>query len=165
MCLGISIIILRFLFMTINPVIRKAQLQDLATIVGFNLALVKEARGKELDPTTLQNGVQAVLNDGDRGFYTVAEVEDRVVAAVLVTFEWSDFRNAWFWWLQDVYVEPQYRQQGIFRSLYQQLKSQANVANVCGLRLYVYKGNAGAQVVYQKLGMFPSDSLMYEENL
>jgi ribosomal protein S18 acetylase RimI-like enzyme len=151
--------------MMIEPTIRKAQLQDLATIVGFNLALVKEARGKELDATTLQNGVQAVLNDGDRGFYTVAEIEAKVVAAVLVTFEWSDFRNAWFWWLQDVYVEPKYRQQGIFRSLYRYLKGQATMANVCGLRLYVYKENVSAQAVYRKLGMLPSDSLMYEESL
>ncbi len=84
---------------------------------------------------------------------------------VLVTFEWSDFRNAWFWWLQDVYVEPNYRQQGIFRSLYQHLKSQATLANACGLRLYVYQGNVKAQAVYEHLGMLPSDSLMYEEHL
>ena len=151
--------------MTIAPVIRKAQLQDLATIVRFNLALVKEARGKELDATMLQKGVQAVLNDDARGFYTVAEINGRVVAAVLVTFEWSDFSNAWFWWLQDVYVEPGYRQQGIFRTLYQYLKIQAALSNVCGLRLYVYQGNVNAQMVYEKLGMLPSDSLMYEERL
>ncbi|MBW4691779.1 MAG: GNAT family N-acetyltransferase [Lyngbya sp. HA4199-MV5] len=151
--------------MTIAPVIRRAKSEDLATIVRFNLSLVKEARGKELDATTLQKGVQAVLNDGDRGFYTVAEIENRVVAAVLVTFEWSDFRNAWFWWLQDVYVEPSHRQQGIFRTLYQSLKTQADRSNVCGLRLYVYQGNVKAQAVYQALGMLPSDSLMYEEPL
>lgn len=151
--------------MTIDPVIRRATPEDAATIVQFNLALVKEARGKELDPTTLQKGVQAVLNDGDRGFYTVAEIQDRVIAAVLVTFEWSDFSNAWFWWLQDVYVEPSHRQQGIFRTLYQYLKTQAALSNVCGLRLYVYQGNVKAQAVYQALGLQPSDSLMYEERL
>lgn len=151
--------------MTIDPIIRRATPEDAATIVQFNLALVKEARGKELDPTTLQKGVQAVLNDGDRGFYTVVEIEDRVIAAVLVTFEWSDFSNAWFWWLQDVYVEPSHRQQGIFRTLYQYLKTQAARSNVCGLRLYVYQGNVKAQAVYQALGMQPSDSLMYEERL
>lgn len=151
--------------MTAKFMIRRATPQDLATIVQFNLALVREARGKELDPTRLQKGVQAVLNDGNRGFYTVAELENRVIAAVLVTFEWSDFSNAWFWWLQDVYVEPDCRQQGIFRALYQYLKDQATQSNVCGLRLYVYKGNARAQAVYEKLGMLPSDSLMYEERL
>jgi len=154
----------RLLAMT-APMIRKATIQDLATIVRFNLSLVKEARGKELNATTLQKGVQAVLKDGDRGFYTVAEIDDRVVAAVLITFEWSDFSNAWFWWLQDVYVEPDYRQQGIFRSLYQALKNQATLSNICGLRLYVYQGNERAQAVYKALGMLPSDSLMYEEIL
>ncbi|MBC7970531.1 MAG: GNAT family N-acetyltransferase [Verrucomicrobia bacterium] len=145
--------------------IRKATIQDLATIVRFNLSLVKEARGKELNATTLQKGVQAVLKDGDRGFYTVAEMDDQVVSAVLVTFEWSDFSNAWFWWLQDVYVEPDYRQQGIFRALYQHLKDEATQSNACGLRLYVYRGNERAQAVYKALGMMPSDSLMYEETL
>ncbi|XGW00469.1 MAG: GNAT family N-acetyltransferase [Leptolyngbya sp. BL-A-14] len=151
--------------MTATLTIRNANPEDLDTIVRFNLALVEEARGKELAPTTLQKGVQAVLNDRDRGFYTLAEVDNQVVAAVLVTFEWSDFSNAWFWWLQDVYVEPDYRQQGIFRTLYQHLKDQATQSNVCGLRLYVYQGNVRAQAVYEKLGMLPSDSLMYEEQL
>ncbi len=145
--------------------IRRAKPEDLATIVRFNVSLVQEARGKELDPTTLQKGVQAVLKDSYRGFYTVAEMDDQVVAAVLVTFEWSDFSNAWFWWLQDVYVEPNHRQQGIFRALYQYLKDQATRSNACGLRLYVYQGNVKAQAVYEKLGMLPSDSLMYEDRL
>lgn len=146
-------------------IIRQAQLQDLTTLVRFNQALVEEARGKKLDSQILTQGVQAVLNDPHRGFYTVVEVAGRVVAATLITFEWSDFRNAWFWWLQDVYVEPSHRQQGIFRLLYQYLKTQAQIAEVCGLRLYVYKGNTKAQEVYSRLGMVESDSLMFEEFL
>mgnify|MGYP001576354519 CR=1 FL=1 len=148
-----------------NCVIRKAKLQDLATLVSFNQALVQEARGEGLNPQFLTQGIQAVLSDSNRGFYTVVEVENKTVAAALVTFEWSDWRNAWFWWLQDVYVEPSYRQQGIFRSLYTHLKTQAQAAKVCGLRLYVYKGNKTAQEVYQRMGMIPSNSVMFEEYL
>lgn len=146
-------------------IIRQAQSQDLATLVRFNQALVEEARGRKLEPQILTKGVEAVLNDPHRGFYTVVQVAGIVVAAALVTFEWSDFRNAWFWWLQDVYVEPSYRRQGIFRLLYQHLKTQAQAAKVCGLRLYVYKGNTKAQEVYARLGMVESDSLMFEEFL
>jgi GNAT superfamily N-acetyltransferase len=150
---------------TTSCVVRKAQLQDLATLVSFNQALSQEARGEGLDPQILTQGVQAVLSDPNRGFYTVVEVESKTVAAALVTFEWSDWRNAWFWWLQDVYVEPSYRQQGIFRFLYTHLKTQAQAAKVCGLRLYVYKGNTKAQEVYQRMGMVPSNSVMFEEYL
>ncbi len=150
---------------TLNLVHRRAQPQDLAILVNFNQALAQEIRGKELDPDVLGKGVQAVLNDPQRGFYTLVEVQGEVVAAALVTFEWSDWRNAWFWWLQDVYVEPDHRQQGAFSFLYTPLKAQAQAANVCGLRLYVYQGNAQAQTVYQQVGMVPSSSVMFEEFL
>ncbi len=150
---------------TTVPILRSAQLQDLAALVSFNQALAHEATGEELDPQMLAAGVEAVLSDPNRGFYTVVEVSGRAVATALVTFEWSDWRNAWFWWLQDVYVEPSHRQQGIFRSLYAHLKTQAQAAKVCGLRLYVYKGNTEAQEVYQRMGMVPSNSVMFEEYL
>jgi len=145
--------------------IRRAQPQDLETLVSFNQALAQEVRGKELEAQQLIQGVQAVLNDSDRGFYTVAEKEAEAVAAALITFEWSDWRNSWYWWIQDVYVKPNHRQQGIFRSLYTQLRTQAQAANVCGLRLYVYKGNTTAQRVYRQLGMVPSSSDLFEEEL
>jgi GNAT superfamily N-acetyltransferase len=151
--------------MTTSHTVRLAHLQDLTTLVSFNQALAQEVREKGLDSQILTAGVQAVLSDSKRGFYTVVEVEERAVAAALVTFEWSDWRNAWFWWLQDVYVEPNYRQQGIFRSLYQHLKAQAQIAKACGLRLYVYQGNMRAQKVYQRLGMVPASSVMFEESL
>ncbi len=145
--------------------VRLARLQDLAILVRFNQALAQEVRGKELEAQQLTQGVQAVLNDSSRGFYTIAEKEGEAVAAALVTFEWSDWRNAWYWWIQDVYVKPNYRQQGIFRILYTQLRIQAQVANVCGLRLYVHQGNTTAQAVYRRLGMVPSSSNLFEENL
>lgn len=134
-------------------------------LVSFNQALAQEARGKGLDPQVLTQGVQAVLSDPNRGFYTVVEVEGRAVAAALVTFEWSDWRNAWFWWLQDIYVEPSHRQRGIFHSLYTHLKTEAQAVRACGLRLYVYKGNTRAQEVYRRMGMVSSNSVMFEEYL
>lgn len=148
-----------------SPILRSAQLQDLATLVSFNQALAKEARGEGLDQQLLTAGVEAVLSDPNRGFYTIVEVSGRAIATALITFEWSDWRNAWFWWLQDVYVEPSHRQQGIFRSLYTHLKVQAQVAKACGLRLYVYQGNTRAQEVYRRMGMVPSNSVMFEEYL
>lgn len=145
--------------------IRSAQPQDLGTLVRFNQSLAQEVQGQQLEPQQLTQGVQAVLTDPSRGFYTVVEQDDRIVAAALVTFEWSDWRNAWFWWIQDVYVDLNYRQQGIYRRLYAHLRVNAQAANVCGLRLYVYKGNIRAQEVYRRLGMVPSQSELFEENL
>ncbi len=148
-----------------NYIIRKAELEDLSTIVSFNQSLAMEIRREKLKSEIITSGVQAVLKDSHLGFYTVVEIEVKIIAIALITFEWSDWRNAWFWWLQDVYVEPSYRQQGIFSSLYMHLKQQAQLANVSGLRLYVYKGNTKAQEFYRRVGMNPSNSLIFEDYL
>jgi ribosomal protein S18 acetylase RimI-like enzyme len=157
--------------------IRLAQSQDLDHLVDFNQSLAQEIRGKDVDLKLLRQGVQAVLDNPERGFYTIVElgvesgVEARVekqnpiIAAALITFEWSDWNNRWVWWLHDVYVKPSYRQQGIFRKLYNHLKTQAQAANVCRLCLYVYEGNTAAQEAYRKLGMSLSESLLFEERL
>lgn len=145
--------------------IRSAQLHDLEILVNFNQSLAQEVRGKQLETLQLTAGVQAVLSDSNRGFYTVVEKDGKAIAAALVTFEWSDWRNAWFWWIQDVYVEPSHRQQGVYRTLYTHLRTKAQAAKVCGLRLYVYKGNIKAQEVYRKVGMIASDSIIFEESL
>lgn len=155
-----------------NCTIRLAEFQDLDHLVGFNQSLAQEIRGKEVDLKLLRQGVQAVLDNPERGFYTIVETvetgietENLIIAAALITFEWSDWNNRWVWWLQDVYVEPSHRQQGIFRKLYNHLKTQAQAANVCRLCLYVYEGNTTAQAAYRKLGMAPSESLLFEEPL
>jgi GNAT superfamily N-acetyltransferase len=153
--------------------IRLAQSQDLDHLVDFNQSLAREIRGKDVELKLLRHGVQAVLDNPERGFYTIVELgvetlvkkENPVIAAALITFEWSDWHNRWVWWLQDVYVKPSYRRQGIFRKLYNHLKTQAQAANVCRLCLYVYEGNTAAQEVYRKLGMVPSESLLFEELL
>jgi GNAT superfamily N-acetyltransferase len=156
-----------------NCTIRLAQSQDLDHLVGFNQSLAQEIRGQDVDLKLLRQGVQAVLDNPERGFYTIVEtgVEtgvkkgSHIIAAALITFEWSDWNNRWVWWLQDVYVEPSHRQQGIFRKLYNHLKTQAQAANVCRLCLYVYEGNTAAQEAYRKLGMSLSESLLFEERL
>ncbi|MEJ5277625.1 MAG: GNAT family N-acetyltransferase, partial [Thermogemmata sp.] len=111
-----------------NPermVIRAADRRDLAVLAAYNLALAWETEQKRLDPATVEAGVEALLGDPQRGFYTVAEIEGQVVGQVLITFEWSDWRNGWFWWLQSVYVHPQYRRRGVFRALVEHLEERA----------------------------------------
>ncbi|AKG24653.1 GNAT family N-acetyltransferase [Calothrix sp. 336/3] len=146
-----------------NLHIRLASIDDWKTIVRFNQSLVKEIRGREISTERLSLGVKAVLTEPSRGFYTVVEIQNQIVAAALITYEWSDWRNAWFWWIQDVYVESDYRQQGVYRALYNHLRSQAQEQGACGLRLYVYKENYRAQEVYKKLGMVAADSEMFED--
>ncbi|MDQ3322210.1 MAG: GNAT family N-acetyltransferase [Acidobacteriota bacterium] len=146
--------------------IRPAKKEDAAALFEFNQAMALETEGKRLDGEILQNGVEAVFQTGDKGFYVVAEEAGKIVGGLMVTFEWSDWRNNWFWWIQSVYILPEARGKKIYSRLYEFVKEKArNEKNVCGFRLYVEKENLNARKVYEKLGMEPSHYLMYEEML
>ena len=143
--------------------VRRGVTSDLETITGFNAAMAQETEGKTLDLDCLRSGVSAVLSDEGLGFYLVAEIAGQVVGQLMVTTEWSDWRNAHFWWIQSVYVEPGFRRQGVYRSLDRRVKDEAlNLPGVCGLRLYVDRDNHVAQAVYAGLEMQHSNYDMYE---
>ena len=148
-----------------NPqiAVRRAVAADLDTLVRFNVAMAWETESKTLVADTLRRGVRAVLEDAGRGFYLVAEIEGRPAGQLLITTEWSDWRNAWFWWIQSVYVVPEFRRRGVYRALERQARQEALAAgNVCGLRLYVDRDNRAAQQVYVNLGMVHSNYDLYE---
>ena len=143
--------------------VRQATLADLDTLVNFNAAMALETEDKGLDLDALRGGVAALLEDSSLGFYLLAESDGTVVGQLMVTTEWSDWRNAHFWWLQSLYVAPDFRRRGIFRLLYQRVCQQARDAgNVCGLRLYVERTNHRAQEAYVNMGMALSHYDMYE---
>lgn len=145
--------------------IRKAESGDAASLIEFNQKMALETEGKHLDERVLSQGVKAVFSDAGKGFYVVAEHEGAIVGGLLVTFEWSDWRNKWFWWIQSVYIVPDSRGRGIYSRLYDFVKAEAEKrGDVCGFRLYVERENVHAQTVYEKVGMKESIYLMYEEN-
>jgi ribosomal protein S18 acetylase RimI-like enzyme len=145
--------------------IRTATICDAPLLVDFNQKMALETEDKRLDTATLTGGVQAVFSDANKGFYVVAEDAGSIVGGLLVTFEWSDWRNKWFWWIQSVYIVPEARGRGIYRLLYDHVKAEAaKHANVCGFRLYVERENVHAQRVYEKVGMENSVYYMYEEH-
>ena len=145
--------------------LRAAHRDDIAAIAAFNAAMAMETEGRTLDLATLRAGVAAVFDEPARGFYRVAEMDGAVVACLLVTHEWSDWRNAIWWWLQSVYVVPAYRGKGLFGAMYRALRAEALATpGVCGLRLYVENGNASAQRVYERLGMSREPYLMFHDS-
>ncbi len=144
--------------------IRIAGIDDAPDLVEFNQAMALETEGKRLETNILQGGVKAVFDDEKKGFYVVAEEENKIIGGLMITFEWSDWRNSWFWWIQSVYIVPEARGRKIYRNLYEFVKEKAREnGNVCGFRLYVERENVNAQKVYEKLDMEVSHYLMYEE--
>ncbi len=134
--------------------IRLASQEDQHIIADFQLKMAMETENFKLDKETVNTGVNAVLRDPAKGKYFVAEQDGEIVSSLLITFEWSDWRNKWVAWIQSVYVIEEYRQKGIFKSMYEHIRNWArNDSEIAGLRLYVDKTNHRAINVYQKLGM------------
>ena len=147
-------------------IIRRASFADINPIVAFQLSMAEETEGKALDPQVVAEGVRSVLNQTDRGQYFLAEYQGRVVGSLLITYEWSDWRNANFWWIQSVYVEPTSRRQGVYSAMHNHiLRIARSNPGVCGVRLYVDHENKTAQSTYSSLGMYKSRYDLYEVQL
>ncbi len=144
--------------------IRKAQMHDQQALVQFNQAMALETENKHLDEDILSRGVAGLLSHEERGFYLVATDDaENIIGSLMVTFEWSDWRNGTFWWIQSVYITPENRRKGVYSALYHRVQKMAqHEENVCGYRLYVENDNIAAQQTYKKLGMAPSHYLMFE---
>ena len=148
---------------TIN--VRLAQLSDAEDIAIFNQVMAKETESKILLPDIVLAGVNTLLTNPSQGFYIVAEIDSQVVGCLMITKEWSDWRNGVFWWIQSVFVKQEYRRRGIYRRMYQFIKQLANEKDdVCGFRLYVEQNNTIAQETYKELGMTQLPYLMFEES-
>ena len=144
-------------------VYRHAVLADAPAIVEFQIAMAHETEEVELDRPTVIKGVQAVFDDATRGHYFVAEIDGEVVASLMITHEWSDWRNRMVWWIQSVYVSPDARQHGVFRALYAHVRDAARAEGAGGLRLYVDTTNVRAQQVYAALGMNGDHYRVFED--
>ena len=144
--------------------IRLAASRDAEVLIEFNRAMALETEGKDLLPDVIGAGVHSLLENPASGFYLIAEADGRAVGTLLVTKEWSDWRNGSFWWIQSVYVPREFRRRGVYRRLYEHVKElAAQDAKVCGFRLYVERENSRAQAVYRALGMGETRYLVFEE--
>ena len=148
---------------TTLPGVRAATRADLDTLVDYNVAMAWETESKRLDRAVLARGISAVFEDPRRGFYLVAERGGEPAGALLVTYEWSDWRCGDWWWIQSVYVAEAHRRAGVFKALYAEVEQRARAcAGVVGLRLYVEWENARAQRTYASLGMTQAHYHMYQ---
>lgn len=149
-----------------NFIIRDATPGDAVTISDYNSRMAEETEGRALESRIIGPGVAAVLADKSKGRYWVAESDSVLVGQLMVTYEWSDWRNATIWWIQSVYVPFEYRRKGVFSALYQHVESLALAeSDVCGLRLYVENNNHRAQQTYEALGMIKPSYLVMESML
>lgn len=144
--------------------IRLARPADAKAIAEFNCAMALETEGKRLFPEVIGAGVRSLLRNPQAGFYLIALQENLAVGALMITKEWSDWRNGAFWWIQSVYVRPEFRRQGVYRRLYRHVQGLAKKdRGVCGFRLYVERENRRAQATYRALGMAKTRYLVFEE--
>ncbi len=146
--------------------IRRATIGDIGALVDFNCGIARETESRELDRQIVARGVEGGLSHGDEIQYYMAEVDSKPVGCLMLTREWSDWRDGWYWWIQSVFVQPEQRASGAFRTLYRSVIERARAqGSVRAVRLYVDADNRAAQVVYGALGMAPSSYRMFEFEL
>ena len=145
--------------------VRRAELKDAVTIAAYNIHMALETEHKRLDPYTVSAGVRNALEDEGKGIYYVAEVGERVIGQLMITHEWSDWRNGDVWWIQSVYVHKDFRKQGVFKRLFAEAEAGAKAAGAVMIRLYVETDNAGAQKSYANLGMTMTSYAVMEKPL
>ncbi|MGH7164265.1 MAG: GNAT family N-acetyltransferase [Nitrospiraceae bacterium] len=150
-------------------IVRPARPDDIDALVTFSAAMARETEGRELELERLRRGTLAVFGSPERGFYLVAELSGepsgRLIGQLMVTYEWSDWRNATFWWIQSVYVHPSWRRRGVYRRMHECILHQARSrSDVCGVRLYVEKNNAVAHTAYDHVGLSRSGYVVFEDD-
>ncbi len=144
-------------------VVRSARPADVPVLVEYNRRLAAETEDKALDPEVVTRGVNATFSDPHKGPYYVADEGGDVLGQLQITFEWSDWRDGWMWWIQGVYVRADARRRGVFRALYDHVYQAAQAdPEVIALRLYVERDNRRAQETYTRLGMTQTGYLLFE---
>ena len=149
----------------LNLTITRGKASDIDAIVRFQADMAMESEGTMLDMDRLTLGVSSAINDEQKGIYLVARANDTPIGSLMLTREWSDWNNQWYWWIQSVYVKPEHRKKGVYKAMYATLKDMAQENGVSQIRLYADRTNLSAQQVYQRLGMRESHYLMFEETI
>ena len=144
--------------------IRNATREDVGVLVEFQQAMAAETEDRGLDPGRLRQGIEYLLKHPDEGYYLIAETDGRAAGSLMVTFEWSDWRNGRFWWIQSVYVHEAFRRRGVYSQLHASIRQRAlDDPQGCGIRLYVESENETAQRTYDALGMAETHYRLFEE--
>ena len=149
----------------IDLTITRGKTSDIDAIVRFQADMAMESEGIMLDMCRLTSGVTSAMKDESKGTYLVARANGTPIGSLMLTREWSDWNNQWYWWVQSVYVMPEYRKNGVYKAMYATLKDMARESGVSQIRLYADRTNLNAQQVYRRLGMHESHYLMFEETI
>lgn len=146
-----------------NVVIRRAVLEDMSFLTESQIKMAYETERLNLDKLVVTEGVKAVFKDSSKGFYIIGICNELPVSCLMITPEWSDWRNNWVWWIQSVYVIPEQRKSGIFGMMYDYIKSLViDTSEVSGIRLYVDNTNLIAKEVYKRIGMNDEHYRLFE---
>ena len=150
--------------MSTNIHVRAARQEDVSLMVRWQLAMALETEDKPLDEAVLARGIQRAFADPHKGRYFIAEIGGQPAGTLMLTWEWSDWRDGWWWWIQSVFVDEAFRRRGVYRALYAHVLAQAEAdPEVRGIRLYVEQDNASARRTYEFLGMQHPGYVMYEK--
>lgn len=125
----------------------------MAILVSFTLAEAQEAEGIEGSTETIREGVRAGLEDPAMAMYWVLESPDfGVVGSISTVREWSDWNAGYYWWIQSLYIKPEFRGRGLLKPLIEAVREEAKQQGALELRLYAHRSNERALSAYRREG-------------
>jgi GNAT superfamily N-acetyltransferase len=146
--------------------VRPARQEDVSLMARWAEAMALETEDRKLDAAVVRRGIERAFADPHKGLYYIAEVGGQPIGTLMLTWEWSDWRDGWWWWIQSVFVDERHRRRGVYRALYAHVLALAKAdPEVRGIRLYVEHENANARRTYEFLGMQNPGYVMYEKSL
>jgi len=144
---------------------RSAQISDAEIIAKNNLILAEESEKCKINYDTTLKGIKSIINDDSKGFFIIAEENNKIIGHLIITYEWSDWYNKNTWWLQSVFVDKNYRKKGVFTKMFEHVKNQASDQNVDTIKLYVHNENINAIEAYEKIKMKNKPYKFYQISL
>lgn len=145
-------------------IIRMAVEDDAWVLADHNVMMARESENVDIDVKTTLLGIKSVLADMSKGFYLVAEEEGEIIGQLMITFEWSDWRDKNIWWIQSVYIVKDWRKKYVFQQMLDEVYQLGRLQEVDIFRLYVYADNFGAIAAYKRLKMKQMKYLVFEKN-
>lgn len=152
-------------YKNIECILRVADFSDTEDLLHHNLEMALETEQLVLEKDLVRAGVQTLLLRPEKGFYLIAEISGKIAGSLMITYEWSDWRNSDIWWIQSVFVRPEFRRMGVYTALHTEIVKMGKEKGAGKIRLYAERDNIEAHKTYIQQGMEPSHYLLFEQEI
>lgn len=128
-----------------------AGLKDLERLFELLFAQFEEHR-IPIAPPKLRRAIEGPLRGAARGLFLLAHVDNEAVGVAYLTFTWTLEHGGKSAWLEELYVRPKQRQQGVGQAMLDAVCRIAKEQGCAAVDLEVEASQARAEHLYQRAG-------------